>query len=108
MGSLPNLHELCKQQSACLAVLPPRLSPYPERGGPAVGVGGGGATATSATAGSTAAAVVGGRAQHRRLLQTNSLCTSNFYGVIDRQADMQINEVIIVVINVVISSRPTT
>lgn len=66
MGSLPNLHELCKQ-SECI---PPRLSPNPERGGCGVT-----------------------RAHHRRLQQTNSLCTGNFYGVIDRHADMQISEV---------------
>jgi len=77
MGSLPNLHELCKQQQqqqqpVCVPAAP-RLSPCPDRGG-------GGGSGTS-------------RAQHRRLQQTNSLCTNNFYGVIDRQADMQIDEV---------------
>lgn len=66
MGSLPNLHELCKQPEC----IPPRLSPNPERGGCGVT-----------------------RAHHRRLQQTNSLCTGNFYGVIDRHADMQISEV---------------
>ncbi|CAI6367499.1 unnamed protein product [Macrosiphum euphorbiae] len=75
MGSLPNLHELCKQQQqqqqpVCVPAAP-RLSPCPDRGG---------GSGTS-------------RAQHRRLQQTNSLCTNNFYGVIDRQADMQIDEV---------------
>ncbi|XP_025412897.1 UNC93-like protein isoform X2 [Sipha flava] len=69
MGSLPNLHELCKQQLVCSAV-PSRLSPNPDRGG-----------SNSSS-----------RIQHRRLRQTNSLCTGNFYGVIDRQVDMQINE----------------
>ncbi|XP_060865393.1 protein unc-93 homolog A [Metopolophium dirhodum] len=74
MGSLPNLHELCKQQQqqqqpVCVPAAP-RLSPCPDRGG---------GSGTS-------------RAQHRRLQQTNSLCTNNFYGVIDRQTDMQIDE----------------
>lgn len=76
MGSLPNLHELCKQQPEPAAV-PPRLSPHPDRGGAVANSAGG----------------QGGRSHHRRLQQTNSLCTGNFYGVIDRQADVQINEV---------------
>ncbi|XP_060853844.1 UNC93-like protein isoform X2 [Rhopalosiphum padi] len=71
MGSLPNLHELCKQQQqqqqpVCAPAVP-RLSPCPDRGG-----------------GGTS------RAQHRRLQQTNSLCTNNFYGVIG--GDTQIDE----------------
>jgi hypothetical protein len=73
MGSLPNLHELCKQQQQqqqpVCAPAAPRLSPCPDRGG------------TS-------------RAQHRRLQQTNSLCTNTFYGVIG--GDTQIDEVGIV------------
>lgn len=102
MGSLPNLHELCKQRPACSPAPPSRLSPYPERGatstgGGGGGGGGGGATVLPSAATATGGAGGGGRAHHhRRLLQTNSLCTSNFYGVIDRQADMQINEVIVV------------
>ncbi|XP_050428070.1 protein unc-93 homolog A [Adelges cooleyi] len=74
MGSLPNLHELCKleQPAACK----PRLSPNPERGDRA------------------AANNINNRAHHRRLLQTNSLCTANFFGIVspDKQPDMQINE----------------
>lgn len=74
MGSLPNLHELCKQQPV-LSPVPPRLSPNPDRG--------------------TGGCVTAGGGNRRRLQQTNSLCTGNFYGIVDRQADMQINEVII-------------
>lgn len=84
MGSLPNLHELCEQRSVDgRPVVPPaRLSPNP---------GCAAATTTASAAGTGRGG--GGRAQHRRLQQTNSLCTGNFYGVIDRQTDMQINEV---------------
>lgn len=74
MGSLPNLHELSKQQPVGSPPVLPRLSPNP-----CCAAGGVGRR--------------GGRAQQRRLQQTNSLCTGNFYGVIDQQADMQINEV---------------
>lgn len=88
MGSLPNLHELCnkEQQPVCAAAAvpaPPRLSPNPDHRGGLLAGGG------------------GRRGHHRRLQQTNSLCTGNFYGVIDRQIDMQINEVPIIIIHVI-------
>ncbi|VVC39726.1 Hypothetical protein CINCED_3A002795 [Cinara cedri] len=82
MGSLPNLHELSKSDRLVVPA-PIRLSPNP--GGS--GGGGGGRVSTGNSGGGG-----GTRAHHRRLQQTNSLCTGNFYGVMDRLADMQINE----------------